>query len=89
MLLCNYEPTRKLEPPLALLSAAATVATSPTTLTSASVIVATVLIVICHIVPLLRAPLPASRRRAWRAIVTPLTLAAVEPKKVNKDALYL
>ena len=75
--------------PLALLFAAATVAISPTMLTSASVIVAAILIVIDHIVPLLQAPLPALTRKAWRAGVTPLTLAAIKSKKVNKAALCL
>ena len=89
MLLCNYEPTRKIEPLLHFSLPPQTVTIYPTMLTSASVIAAAILIVIGHIVSLLQTPLPASTRRAWRAVVTPLTLAAVKPKKVNQAALYL
>ena len=89
MLLCNYEPTRKIEPLLHFSLPPQTVTIYPTMLTSASVIAAAILIVIGHIVSLLQAPLPASTRRAWRAVVTPLTLAAVKPKKVNQAALCL
>ena len=92
MLLCNYELTPTLKLSLAHPSAAntaATAAVSPATPTSAAVIVATVLIVIAHLMPLLRAPLPASGRRAWRVVVTLLALAAIHPEEVNVATLYL
>ncbi len=75
-----------LKPSHALPSALAVAAISPASLASTSVIVATlldlvlVLVLVVHLVPCLRAPLPASGRRAWRVV---LALATVEPKEVN------
>ena len=65
------------------------VAVAAASLTSAAVVVVmiVVVLVIFHpapILPVLRASLLASAtRRAWRRVVTPLTLATVDPKEVH------
>jgi hypothetical protein len=85
MLLCNYVLTPTLKSTLALPSASVAAAVSPTLLSSAFVIIIAVVLVI-HLMPLLRFPLPASGRRGWRVI---LALAAVNPKEVNKATIHL
>jgi hypothetical protein len=70
-----------------MLTSAAVATIPPALLASASIIVATVtvliLVLIVHLVPLLRALLPVSRRRALRDV---LALAVVNPKEVNVAA---
>jgi hypothetical protein len=76
---------------LVLPFAAATAAVWPASLTSASGIVAAllilVLIIVLHLVPLLKEPLPALGREAWRVV---LALSTVdEPKEINVVAFHL
>ncbi len=85
MLLCNYVFTLTLKSTLALSSASAAVDVSPALLASASIVIVTFVLVI-HLVPLLRFPLPALGRRGRRVV---LALAAVNPKQVNVAAFDL
>ncbi len=85
MLLCNYVLTSSLKSTLALSSASAAVDVSPAPLASASVVIVAFLLIV-HLVPLLRFPLPALGRRVWRVV---LALAAINPKQVNVAAFDL
>jgi hypothetical protein len=68
------------------LTSAANATVSPASLASASVVVTTAIVLVVHLVPLLRVPLPASGRRAWSVV---LALAAVKPKEVDVAAFDL
>ncbi len=85
MLLCNYVLTLTLKNTLALPSTSAPVDVSPALLASTSVVIVAFVLVI-HLVPLLRFPLPVLGRRGRRVV---LALAAVDPKEVNKAAIHL
>jgi hypothetical protein len=84
MLLWNYVFLPPLEPLLALPSPSVAATVTPTSLTSAVVILVLIvnIAVVVHHVPILsilRASLLVLARRAWR-VVTPLTLGTVDPE---------
>ena len=88
MLLCNYVYLPLLEPLLVLPSPSVAIAT--TSLTSAIVIVVDAVVVVHRvpILPILRSSLLALMRRAWR-VITPLTLATVDPIEVDVASHHL